>query len=317
VTAILAGSAALSPAAAASQPVDIALLSSIDTQIQFAICVTSTSSLPGRLEGDYTVTHAGAGITAGTFTPGDPETLLRDIDPCPTPHLVVAVNNLTPGTTYTIDVTGTLTPKTENVDGDVIDDPARPVVSGSATLSVTTPRTAPPSATDEATTSDAAGPVGSSATPASGGASATGNSPAVNDVAPITIAHPTAFGPNDLAALTPAQVATIKPSVLSRIPPRTFAALTPAQAAALTPQQVNAIRPARARWITPRAIAALQPSALAVMRPASTRAIKTRAIAALTRRQLTALAPRQVRALSARQLAALTPSEQRLLHHEA
>lgn len=311
------------------------------SQIQFSICLTADydgtdQALPAHLDGTYTVSLGGSVVQSGDWSDPDPNATLLYTEPCPSVFITLAVNDLQPSQTYTINVRATLSPKAENDDGDYVDDTSRSTVVLSSSLLASTSDGLSPGdgsggdpgddsgggSTGEGSTgegSTGAGSTGGGSTGdgtgpgASGGhtGSTGGSGSAVP--APVMIANPATFTSTQLVALTPAQVATIAPETFGQLPPAIFRGLTAGQAAALTGAQVSSIRPARAAELRPAAVAALPAAAIAALRPAAVKFLSPQAVAALTPAQLRALTPRQIVALRPLQLAVLSPAQKALL----
>lgn len=294
------------PASAAGESLGVSLYSVGGSQVQFSICLTEGSALPARLAGTYTVSGGGGTIGPVDWSDADPSAVLIHTEPCPSAFITIAVSDLLPSTTYTINVHADLAPKVENDDGDFVDDTSRSTVSLDASLVTAT---AAGSSAEDGSGGDGSDTTGS--TGSTGGSTGTGSTDGA--VAPVVISNPSNFTAAQLAALTPAQVATITAATFGQLPPATFRALTASQAAALTVAQASSIRPARAAALRPATVAGLTATSVAAMRPAAIKFLSPQAIKAMTRAQLRALTARQIDALRPLQLAELTAGEKALL----
>ncbi len=303
------------PAHAADASIGVSLYSVGGAQIQFSICLNEGDALPARVNGTYTVTGGAGTVGPVDWSDADPTSILIGTEPCPSSLVTIAVDDLLPSTSYTINVHVNLVPKTEDDDDNFVDDTSRSTVSLDASLvASTTDGTSPdngPGAGEsggETGTTDGSTDAGTGGTSPGNAGTSTGGA-----VTPVVISNPAAFTSSQFSALTPAQVATIAPSAFGQLPPATFKAMTATQAAAITVEQASSIRAARAAELRPSAVAALTPNAIAAMRPSAIKFLTPAAVGAMTTAQLRALTPRQIAALRPLQIAELTAAEKALL----
>lgn len=323
-----AGIGLAAPAHADAGDISASVVRADESEIHVSVCLTAVDALPATLEFGYSVSSDGGTLASGRLGDDDPSAVTLLARPCPRPFTSFALEGLTPATTYTIDVTVTMTPRVTGAPDDPADvipvDTARPVRTDAVRLVVSTVGSpaVPVTATDP-DPEPGGGPGSPGQTPATASDPIGGTTPAEEPPAAASSADEViVVAPQELNA---AALATLSPTGIASIPPASFGllsaselrVLTPGQAARITPAQAATIRPLNAAGIRPVSVAAMTPSAVRALRPAAVRAMAPAVVGRMTKVQLRALTARQAAALRPRQLAVLTPVERALLRRPA
>lgn len=308
------------PASADDGDISAWVTQAYEDEVHVAICLNAVDALPATVEFGYTVATGGRLVASGRLGDDDPSAVVLLARPCPRPLTSFAVVGLTPGTSYSVAVQATLTPRLLLEADDPADaipvDPDRPARQDEASLTVTTAGSPP------APGAPSISPPADPGTGQEGESEDVGvDDPSTNDPDPATsrpdvvvvAADPTALDPATFATLTPEQVAAIPPDVFGSLSPATLRAVTPRQALRITARQAATLTPVRAASLRPLVVRSMTPSALRALRPAAMARLSPASVDRLTRAQLRALTVRQVSALRPRQLAVLTAAERSLL----
>lgn len=319
--AVLAGALASTPPAAAADVVGLTVLTTRDSQAQVEVCLGSAVVLPAHVTLAYTVTASGALVASGEWSAGQPTSTVLAAQRCPARLTVLALTGLTASTPYVVTAVLTASPRVEDDDGVYIVDDARSEIVGTASTTLTT---AAAPVDDEATGDSGAsspaapGPSPSqggppSAVPAASGDEPLGGAPLLpgDPDSAVVITDPATFGSDDMAQLTPADVALIPPSVLRLLQPRVVDGMTRPQLRALSPRQFGALRIAALARLSAGQWSALPASSVRGLRVSTVRSLPSSVLRRIPPRTLHSLRPAQLRSLTARQVSMLTPPQVR------